>query len=401
MSFKLAYKSITAKLLTLMICTFFITLIIILLAANTQLRKIIDKSQFTISSEKIEIIMKDIERTHNRLEQTGLIEVYIDDFQNSLLKRLKETYYKDNNFNIYPFILNAEWNVILHPTLPKGDTSLSWIESYSQWEDEEKSIINISFENRDKWYVLQHFRPWNWTVVFTIPLKEKYGDKRHFLQILSIIMFIVSALFLPFLSLIVFNITKPIVRLSNIAQKISQGELTQEIPVEGYDEISVLSQSFVDMQQAIKHKIEDLNREMTEKIKMKEQLIQAQKMDAIGQLAGGVAHDFNNMLAGISGSAQLLKLDEQLSGNSKNLVNIILEASERASDLTAKLLTFGRKGTIGNSTIDIHKVIDDTLSLLKRALDKKNPDYNGKGSTEHPFHWRYFCYSKQHYQSGA
>ncbi len=118
----------------------------------------------------------------------------------------------------------------------------------------------------------------------------------------------------------------------------------------------------------------DISRQKTaekEKERLQEELIQRGKMDAIGQLAGGIAHDFNNMLSGIMGAAQLLNSPaRELDEKSKKLVDLILAASSRASDLTAKLLSFGRKGGSGAESVDIHSVIQETLYLLEKTINK-------------------------------
>ena len=116
------------------------------------------------------------------------------------------------------------------------------------------------------------------------------------------------------------------------------------------------------------------NRKKSEKEKtiLQEQLNHSRKMDAIGQLAGGIAHDFNNMLAGIMGSAQLLKLPTRnLDEKSIRYVDMILRASTRAANLTAKLLAFGRKGKINSTPVNIDKIIKDTVDLLRQTIDKK------------------------------
>jgi len=102
-----------------------------------------------------------------------------------------------------------------------------------------------------------------------------------------------------------------------------------------------------------------------------EQLQQSQKMDAIGQLAGGVAHDFNNMLAGILGSAELLA--EEIPGDAphRKLVETIIKASERAAELTSKLLAFSRKGKLVSTALDLHRIVQDTMALLERSVDKR------------------------------
>ena len=111
--------------------------------------------------------------------------------------------------------------------------------------------------------------------------------------------------------------------------------------------------------------------DVTENNIMQEQLHQSQKMDAIGKLAGGLAHDFNNMLGGIMGAAEMIHLSNNIDEENKNYADIIIQASTRAADLTSKLLTFGRKGETNYRVIDIDTIIEDTISLLERSIDKK------------------------------
>lgn len=102
------------------------------------------------------------------------------------------------------------------------------------------------------------------------------------------------------------------------------------------------------------------------------ELTHSRKMDAIGQLAGGVAHDFNNMLAGILGAAQILKSpDQKLSEENLVYIEMILNAAARSADLTKKLLAFGRKGKALSTEIDAHEIIDNTLSIVKQTIDRK------------------------------
>lgn len=111
--------------------------------------------------------------------------------------------------------------------------------------------------------------------------------------------------------------------------------------------------------------------DITDSAMVEETLHQSQKLDAIGQLAGGVAHDFNNMLSGILGAAQLLKTPERnLDDTGKQYVDLILTSVARAADLTTKLLAFGRKGEILSTAMDVHNIIDDTLTIFNRTIDK-------------------------------
>ncbi|HKW30637.1 MAG TPA: PAS domain S-box protein, partial [Verrucomicrobiae bacterium] len=101
---------------------------------------------------------------------------------------------------------------------------------------------------------------------------------------------------------------------------------------------------------------------------LEDQLRQSQKMEAVGQLAGGVAHDFNNILTVIQGNASLL-LDPQLdpaerSGCSRQIV----QAAERAASLTRQLLIFSRKQVMRPANVDLNEVVANLTKMLRRIL---------------------------------
>src|SRR6185503_7125933 len=102
---------------------------------------------------------------------------------------------------------------------------------------------------------------------------------------------------------------------------------------------------------------------------LEEQLRQAQKMEAIGQLAAGVAHDFNNMLAVIHGNAEMaLMFADQPGDNTRECVNQVIAASERAASLTRQLLAFGRKQTMQFQPLDLNEVISNLTKMLNRII---------------------------------
>ncbi|MBN2641191.1 MAG: cache domain-containing protein, partial [Victivallales bacterium] len=110
-------------------------------------------------------------------------------------------------------------------------------------------------------------------------------------------------------------------------------------------------------------------RDVTEQSRLEAELLQAQKMDSLGQLAGGVAHDFNNMLAGIMASAELLDRkipDDNVSAH--KFAGLITDSCYKAAGLTEKLLAFSRKGKIMSTSIHIDKVINDAISILEHSL---------------------------------
>ncbi|MEA3437388.1 MAG: PAS domain S-box protein, partial [Thermodesulfobacteriota bacterium] len=100
-------------------------------------------------------------------------------------------------------------------------------------------------------------------------------------------------------------------------------------------------------------------RDTTDFTKMKEELQQAQKMEAIGTLAGGIAHDFNNLLTTIIGNAQLALMDISKDDSLRKQIEEIKKAGQRSASLTRQLLAFSRKQVIKPEVLDINNVINE------------------------------------------
>ncbi len=111
--------------------------------------------------------------------------------------------------------------------------------------------------------------------------------------------------------------------------------------------------------------------DITERHRLQEQLRQAQKMEAVGRLAGGVAHDFNNMLTAILGYSELLT--EQI-GPDKPIgrdLRAIATAAERAAALTRQLLAFSRKQVLSMTPLNLTRVVRDTEAMLRRLIGEQ------------------------------
>ena len=132
------------------------------------------------------------------------------------------------------------------------------------------------------------------------------------------------------------------------------------VEVDGVDYVCGISRDISERQQT-----------EADKEKLEAELRQAQKMEAIGRLAGGVAHDFNNMLLIILANAQSL-LDRSLEKDSiGHKLQQIVDAAERSADLTRGLLGFARKQAIQPQKLDINKSVEDILKMLDRLIGKQ------------------------------
>jgi PAS domain S-box-containing protein len=123
----------------------------------------------------------------------------------------------------------------------------------------------------------------------------------------------------------------------------------------------------VDARQRVTHYVA-IYRDMTQHKQLEQQLLQAQKMQSIGTLAGGVAHEFNNLLAGINGYASLGLREQEVPPTLHEFFRNIVELSERAATLTRQLLAFARKPALSRQPTSLDEVLRSTVELIRRSM---------------------------------
>ena len=118
----------------------------------------------------------------------------------------------------------------------------------------------------------------------------------------------------------------------------------------------------------ISHNVTSIKKVEEEKAKLQEQLNQAQKMESIGHLAGGVAHDFNNMLGVILGHSEMAMERKDLSPSLRVGLEEIHKAATRSADITRQLLAFARKQAIAPEVLDLNESVEGILKMLRRLI---------------------------------
>jgi len=111
-----------------------------------------------------------------------------------------------------------------------------------------------------------------------------------------------------------------------------------------------------------------ISRDITQHRQLEQQLLQAQKMEAIGRLAGGVAHDFNNLLVVIQGYGELVQMQFNPGDACHESLGELLHATERAAALTKQLLTFSRKQSFRATLLNLNEVVEGVVSMLRRLI---------------------------------
>ena len=115
-------------------------------------------------------------------------------------------------------------------------------------------------------------------------------------------------------------------------------------------------------------KIFGIGVDVTQRRQLQEQYRQAQKMEAVGQLAGGVAHDFNNLLTVMLGNAEMLSTGETAPEERDEDIAQIIHAGNRAVALTSQLLAFSRKQVLQPTIVDLNSLVESTTTMLRRLI---------------------------------
>jgi signal transduction histidine kinase/CheY-like chemotaxis protein len=185
------------------------------------------------------------------------------------------------------------------------------------------------------------------------------------LQALLLESVLIGLFFLMFGAMIAYlvsgGITRPLNRLTEGVKDFSSGKEYREINVGSGDEIGNLASAFNEMVSSLKKREE-------EKADLEEKLRHSQKMEAIGTLAGGVAHDFNNILMAINGYGALLQIELDEGGKLWSYADQIIKAGDRAANLTQRLLAFTRKQIISPKPLLLDDVVRNIEKLLTRLI---------------------------------
>ncbi|HTY20732.1 MAG TPA: ATP-binding protein [Geobacteraceae bacterium] len=191
------------------------------------------------------------------------------------------------------------------------------------------------------------------------------GHLRKNLHSLLLDSFIIGFVFLVIGAVIAYLLSGGIARPLNIltegVKKFSDGMGYGEISVDSTDEIGNLASAFNEMVTSLKKRDE-------EKEELEEKLRHSQKMEAIGTLAGGVAHDFNNILMAIIGYGALLQIELPEGSKLWSYVDEIIKAGDRAANLTQRLLAFTRKQIITPQPVVLDKIVMNIEKLLTRLI---------------------------------
>lgn len=208
-------------------------------------------------------------------------------------------------------------------------------------------------------------------------MMNRHFESQKIILLLILIDAIVLIAFGNFLISRIF--VKPLRELAHLTERISQGDLNQNIEVTSENEIGRLIASFNRMierlkenQERIKNHLESLEQANQKLKKVQEELIRTEKLASIGRFAAGVAHEVGNPLGSIIGYTAILGQEGIGREEAKEYLKRIEKEIERINRIVRELLNFARPSKFEVHDVDINKVIENTLSLLSYQKDFKN-----------------------------
>ena len=303
----------------------------------------------------------------------------------------------------YLFIFDQQGNMLIHPNANINDTNAltlkdpltnqSILQELIDVADTENELIyqwdrptDPDNYSHNKLSLVRYLEGLGWYICSSVYVDELQRSGEVLSQRILIIG--LSALVFAIVLAFVFSkwITRPISRLAAVAKLVSQGDLTLTSGITRTDELGVLANAFDDMVGQLRTNISDLDSKVAirtqalaktnsqlhqvleQSLQAQQQLHQAQRINAVGQLAGGLAHDFNNILTIIIGNLLLAQQRFDIDPTVNKHLKPAIKAARRGSDITNRLLAFSRRQSLCPKSIEVNKLVAETVELLASSL---------------------------------
>lgn len=269
--------SLRTKVMALVSGGLLLATVCIAFLAHNGMERMIDRSQTAVYQDKLDHLLITLTQYHDELEKTLQVDVYRDQFQEEALRIIRQNYLADADENFYPFILDSNAQVMLHPVLSFGDKSVAELDFVQTMLNTPAGNFKYRYLEEDKWLVYARFEPWDWVVAYSLKQSYMYTDLTRFHQTLMPVLIAVLLIVAVVLLYGLQRFLRPILRLTKSAGTIADGDLEQPIEITGRDEVADLSRNFESMRTAVYQTITNLDRQRTE---LEKEVVERQRAES-------------------------------------------------------------------------------------------------------------------------